>query len=339
MPIEVDAGSIVCSKCGTSYGRRKGNFPASYAVLYKGLGYIPVCKNCIDSMYNKYLSECGNAKDAVRQMCRKFDLYWSEAAFETVEKKNTTRSMMTGYLQRLTTINLIGKCYDDYLAETGCLWKFPGRKYSQTITPDTRQAPSDSADDEEDEIIVPDEVADFWGPGYTPSMYMELENRMQYWKSKLPDGITIDAGTEALLRQICCLEIDINRDRAQGKPVDKNVNTLNTLLGSAMLKPTQKKDDADTAFENQPFGVGIKYYENRRPIPEPDPELKDVDGIIKYIDVFFRGHLAKMLGLKSAYSKLYEDEMAKIRVERPEYDDEDDESFFNDVFAGNGEPD
>lgn len=328
MPIEVDSGTIVCSKCGTSYGRRKGNFPASYAVLYKGLGYIPVCKNCIDNMYNKYLAECGNAKDAVRQMCRKLDLYWSEAAFDTVGKKNTTRSMMTGYLQRLTTINLIGKCYDDTLAECGSLWKFPVKK---GYVPSTESV---KTDDDEEEIEVPAGVADFWGPGYTPAMYMELENRMQYWKSKLPDSINIDIGTEALLRQICCLEIDINKDRAQGKPVDKNVNTLNTLLGSAMLKPTQKKDDADTAFENQPFGVGIKYYENRRPIPEPDPELKDVDGIVRYIDIFFRGHLAKMLGLKSAYSKLYEDEMAKIRVERPEYDEEDDEALFNDVFGG-----
>ena len=34
-----------------------------------------------------------------------------------------------------------------------------------------------------------------------------------------------------------------------------------------------------------------------------------------------------MLGIKNSYCKLYEEELAKMRIERPEYDDEDDEVF------------
>jgi hypothetical protein len=40
-----------------------------------------------------------------------------------------------------------------------------------------------------------------------------------------------------------------------------------------------------------------------------------------------------MLNIKNSYSKLYEDEMAKIRVDHPEYEDEDDETLFNDIFG------
>lgn len=43
-----------------------------------------------------------------------------------------------------------------------------------------------------------------------------------------------------------------------------------------------------------------------------------------------------MLGVKNSYSKMYEDEISKYRVERPEYDDEDDETVINDIF-GSGE--
>ena len=45
------------------------------------------------------------------------------------------------------------------------------------------------------------------------------------------------------------------------------------------------------------FGTLIDKWENTRPIPEIDEELKDVDNIGVYLDVFFKGHLAKMMGM------------------------------------------
>lgn len=41
-----------------------------------------------------------------------------------------------------------------------------------------------------------------------------------------------------------------------------------------------------------------------------------------------------MLGIKNTYCRLYEEEIAKMRVDRPEYEDEDDETLFNDIFGG-----
>ena len=46
-----------------------------------------------------------------------------------------------------------------------------------------------------------------------------------------------------------------------------------------------------------------------------------------------------MLKIKNSYSKLYEDEIARLRVERPEYTAEDDEDFFQDVFSGGDDDD
>ena len=55
---------------------------------------------------------------------------------------------------------------------------------------------------------------------------------------------------------------------------------------------------------------------------------------MKYVTVWMFGHLCKMLGIKNSYCKMYEDEIAKLRVERPEYDDEDDDTMLNDLFGG-----
>ncbi|MDO5546921.1 MAG: hypothetical protein Q4F79_00340 [Eubacteriales bacterium] len=327
MAIEMSSDTAICSRCGRKYSRRKGYFPVSYAILHKGIGYIPVCKECIDAMYNTYLAQCNNAKDAVRQMCRKLDLYWSESVYEIVSRKSTTRSMMTQYIAKINSVSYAGKSYDDTLSEEGTLWNF-----NQDIEDDSDYDNSDIA--QEQALETPEEIIAFWGSGYSDEMYHELEQRRQYWMSKFPEGTELDVGTEALIRQICSLELDINRDRIAGKSVDKSVNALNNLLGSANLKPTQQKADGDSAQENTPFGVWIRRWETKRPVPDPDPELEDVDGIIRYISIWFLGHLCKMLGIKNTYCRLYEEEIAKMRVDRPEYEDEDDETLFNDIFGG-----
>lgn len=331
MSIELSSDRAQCTRCGTAYGRRKGNFPVNYSILYKGLGYIPICKDCIDAMYNTYLSQCGNARDAVHQMCRKLDLYWSDRVFDIVAAKTTTRSMMTQYIAKTNTSAYLGKSYDDTLSAEGTLWAFSDS--AATAAP-VETAPVAYDEPEQDDDVDP-EIAAFWGPGYTSKMYGELEQRRTYWMSRFPEDTEFDIGTEALIRQICSLEIDINRDRAAGRSVDKSITALNTLLGSANLKPAQRKQDDGDAYDNTPFGVWIRRWEDMRPVPEPDPELADVDGIIRYIEVWFKGHLAKMLGLKNAYSKLYQKEIDKIRVDHPEYDDEEeDEEVFSEIFGG-----
>lgn len=331
MAIEVNASSAICSKCGKSYGRRKGYFPVNYGLLYKGVGYVSVCKDCIDAMYNGYLSQCNNARDAVRQMCRKLDLYWSDKVYEIVERKNTTSTMMTSYIAKINTVSYSGKSYDDTLAEEGTLWSWGARS---VVEPEPVQESVQTVDEE---IEISEDVIAFWGAGYTPEMYTSLEQRRSYWMSRFPEDYELDIGTEAIIRQICSLELDINRDRAAGRAVDKSVNALNTLLGSASLKPTQKKaDDTDSSIDKTPLGVWAQRLEYKRPIKEVDPELQDVDGIVRYISIWYLGHLCKMLGIKNTYCKLYEEEIAKMRVEHPEYEDEDDETLFNDIFCSDG---
>lgn len=325
--IEVNASSSICRKCGTAYGRLKGYFPVSYGFLYRGTGYLPYCKECVDAMFNAYLAECKDAKMAVRQMCRKLDLYWNEKLFESAEKQSTPRSIMTSYMGKINGTKFANMSYDDTLKAEDALWLEPVKYTSMQPAEPVITEP-------DDDIEVPEEVVVFWGPGYTPSMYMELEQRRAYWMSKYPDDAEFDIGTEALIRQICSLEIDINRDRAAGKSADKNINTLNTLLGSASLKPAQKKsDDYESSLANTPLGVWLYRYENKRPLPEVDKDLQDVNGVKKYIFTWM-GHLCKMMNIKNGYTKLYDAEVDRLRVERPEYDGDDDETLLNDAYSG-----
>lgn len=322
MALEIKDGSCICAKCGTMFGRRKGYFPVSYASLYKGIGYIPICKECIDTMYNQYLAQCNDAKSAVRQMCRVLNLYWSDAAYTAVANKNTPRSMMTQYIAKINNNKYIGKSYDDTLSYEGTLWN---------ISVDgSGQVNFGQGDDIQNlEDISPDVIA-FWGTGMDSRMYRELEQRKSYWLDRLPDDLEVDIGTEVIIKQICMLEIDINKARAEGKPVDKYINTLNTLLGSGNFKPAQKKKDLDNEIYLSPMGVWADRYENSEPIPEPDEDFKDVNKILKYMFTWM-GHLTKMLGKKNGFTRLYDQAMERLTIERPDLRDEDDEDLLVDA--------
>lgn len=325
MAIEVSSSKAVCVRCGNAYGNRRDNFPASYADTYKGAGYIPICRRCIEDIYNRYLRDCnGDSRAAVRQVCRKLDLYWKDSIYDSVAKKSSPRSLIAQYIAKLNNVANAGKSYDDTLLEEGSMWK--------NAIYGTSQA------DEAEPLPITEDVIAFWGAGYSPEMYERLEQRRKYYLSKYPQAFPQDAGADSigsdvLMRQLCNLEVSIANDSAAGKSIDKSVNSLNTLIGSLNFKPAQQKDDGDSALEKTPFGVWIRRWENERPIPEVDPELQDVDGIVRYISTWFFGHLSKMLGVKNAYCKLYEDELAKMRVDKPEFADEDDETVFNSVFA------
>lgn len=333
MGIEVNSSGSVCFKCGKSYGRRKGNFLVNYGALYKGIGYMPVCKECVDTMYNTYLAQCNDAATAVRQMCRKFDLYWNENLFEIVSRKNTTRTMMTSYITKINTITYAGKCYDDTLSEEGTLWSF-GQKVAE-VEPDEPTTEEVEEDITEDDYEISDEVKDYWGGCYDDNKsYYDLEKRREYWMSSMADGGKLDAGVEAIIKQICPLEVDINRFRAEGRDVDKLITSLDKLIGR--LKSTQKQSDNDSDIANTPLGVWTYRYEEKRPLPEIDDDLKDVNKILKYVFIWL-GHVCKMLGKKNGFARLYEAEMKRLRVEKPEYDEEDDEEMLMDIFDSEDE--
>ena len=349
--INLGNSSSTCRMCGTAYGKLNGYFYKSNQQLYKGVGYMSVCKRCVDFMYENYLAECGSARDAARQVCRKLDMFWDETNFNAAEKNNNSRNAMTSYITRLTAYKYAGKSYDNTLSLEGILWEF-----ADTREAELKRLQQEKQDKIEAEIAaleaelnaepeekepqepVPDEVRKNWGSGYTDDMYRELEQRRQDWMEQLvAEGVDVNkVGTQALLRQIVQTELDINKGRAAGEDVDKKVNTYKSLLSDAMLKPSQNKND-ESNIDNTPLGVWAWRYENKRPIPEVDEKCKDVNGLRKYITIWFKGHLAKMVGLRNSYSKMYEDEIKRLSVEKVDYDYDVDDSFFSEIFEEDGE--
>lgn len=316
-PPEEERKEFYCSRCKKKYTRQKANFPSSQSTLYKGNGgYLTICNNCLDELYEHYQTVLGSEEAALRRICLKFDYYWNPEVFDLTGNTRTANSRVKSYISKTNLYRWNGKTFDDTLDE----------EYAKKMEEDAAERPEivkvvePVYDSENEEIVVDESVIQYWGTGFTPEMYVELENRRNYWLSQYPDGTILNPGEEGILRQICNLEININQDRAAGKPIEKSVNALNALFGSMNLKPSQKRELEDNGV---PFGVEIARFEDDEPIPEPDEEFKDVDNLRHNIITWFLGSLCKTAGIKNDYSKLFEDEVSKYTVERPKYEGDD----------------
>lgn len=323
-----------CCRCGKKYKRQKGNFSVSQSPLYKGNnGFLPLCYTCVDEIYQHYRDALGNERDAIRRVCSKLDIYWDEAIFNMVKTSQSTNSRMRTYISRSNIIQFIGNTYDVTLdKEAGHMSDTPSNKVSRADVPKDEYVPVLSLED------IPEETIRFWGSGYTPEVYLDLNRRYEDLTSGRNGEVAYandDPVQNGILKKLCILDRRIETGGMTGAKISDDINSYNQLLGSGNLKPSQKRSDSQVSDSN-PFGVWIQKWENEKPIPEPDPEFADVDGIIRYISIWFLGHLCKMLKIKNSYSRMYEAEIERLRVERPEYNGEDDEEFFQDIFESGG---
>ena len=321
-PVEVERPisnqKFYCCCCGTAYGRQKGYFPANHSPIYRGTGYIPICNECIDRMYDNYLKTLGDSKSAMRRMCMKLDLYWNESLFNTVEKMAGIKSHIRNYIARTNMVAYMDKDYDTTIAEEAKA----GKSMTAFIS-------SDSNEDAEREIDP--ELIDFWGRGYDADFYEDLDKRYKKWTSGLGELTTVQ---ESLYKQVCLNEVIIARSSAKGEVADKATKNLMDALSGLNIKPSQTKNEAqDAELEKMPLGVGIQTWEFSRPLPETPDNLKDKNHVVKEITTWFLGHACKMVGLKNSYCKMYEDAMQELRVKRPEFADEDDDALLTDIFG------
>ena len=299
--------------------------------IYSGNnGYLTTCNHCITELYKHYFIALGSADRAIRRICNKFDVYWNPAACKVALRgsKMPDKYALT-YIAHTNTLPFMGRTYDDTLDEE------ESRVPTMIVTEIDEDGNEKAVTAEQ---VVPEEVRNFWR-GFPEQDCLALQSIYDGWTAVEDPNTSFTREQLRIIKQISILEWRISKGAQNGARISDDVSQYNSLINSANLSPSKKKADERAADESLTFGTGIKEWENGKPIPEPDPDFEDVDGIIRYISIWFLGHLCHMLKIKNTYSALYENEIEKLRVDRPTYDSDDDEDFFQDVFATTGDGD
>ena len=209
------------------------------------------------------------------------------------------------------------------------LRQYKGKTYDTTLDFE-RSNVVESVEDIEEDSPVSEKTINFFGIGFPMEDYEFLQKEYDDWTTRHECNTKAQ---EEIFKRLVFKQLEILKATRSGGDTKDLDASFQKLLETAKLQPKQNSGEAMS--DAQTFGTLIDKWETTRPLPEIDEELKDVDKIALYTDVFFKGHLAKMMGLKNGLSNLYTKFMKKYTVEKPEYDDDGDSEVLFDAIFGN----
>lgn len=297
-----------CCMCGSAYSTQRGNFLTNNkSPLWRGNnGYLPICKACCDTMMKTLtVFYSGNEEHALRHMCAMFDWYYNETASGMTcgQGLKEGQSRISFYPSKVCTSQVakygstfLDTIKDEELEDTG-------------LTHDEETVNGESGDEG---FKVTPKMIRTWGRGLKSEHYQFLEEEYADWTAK---NVCNTKSQEEIYRNIALAQLDIRIAREKGNKTSDAQEALQKLMNSANILPKQTSDNPFA--ETQTFGTMLKKFEETRPLPEPDPAWKDVDGIRRYIDTWFYGHLSKALGVKNENAAKYAEEVEKYTVDRP----------------------
>lgn len=315
-----------CFSCGNEYVET--NYYNSNSEFYGNTGKIPYCKQCIEKFYQSYFDKYTNEgcltpeRKAIKRLCMAFDIYYREDVFNSSLKKvkdgDIAISPMGQYMKVIQ------------------LFQYNQKKetYENTITQEEETLQNSIiagiSDDIADDFKVDEQTINFFGSGFKDEDYKFLKREYDDWTARHECKTKTQ---EEIFKDICFNRLQNWKALQKGEDTKDITSAFQKMLDSGKLQP--KQNSGDTVADNQTFGTLINKWENTRPLPEIDEELRDVDKIGWYIDIFFKGHLSKMMGLKNGLSNLYTKFMKKYSVEKPEYNDEENSEILFDAIFGN----
>lgn len=317
---------FICFHCKNEYVET--NYYKSNSQFYSSIGKIPYCKQCIEKFYQYYFDKYTNEgctspeRKAVKRVCMALDIYFVEKVFNSamnkVKESSSEISPMAQYMRiiQLSQYNRNNETYENTMMEEE---ESERKGFFADVTSDVF-----------DDVEIDEKTIKFFGKGFEPEDYKYLKTEYNDWVARHECKTKAQ---EEVFKRLCFKQLEILKATRKGEDTKDLDATFQKLLDTAKLQP--KQNSGDTTADNQTFGTLIDKWENTRPVPEIDEELKDVDKIALYINIFFKGHLSKMMGLKNGLSNLYTSFMKKYTVEKPEYNgDENSEVLFDAVFGG-----
>lgn len=302
-----------CPRCGKEFSFV--DMYASNTIAYPDR--VPLCKDCIKECYEKYVYEYKlmdrkrPERDAVRRMCMILDKYYSDEIYDKSVKNLDSVAGSSPIVLYLKTLQLA---------------PYKKKSYDDTINEELSIGLSNTSEDVYD---ISDETIKFFGEGFTPKDYVFLKEQYDEWTSRHECQTK---SQEEIFKDICFNRLQNLKARQRGEDTKNITDSFNKLLESGKLQP--KQNTSETMADNQTFGTLIQKWETTRPIPEVDDDLKDVDRIGLYLDVFYKGHMANMLKLGNDTAAFYQKYMKDYSATKPDYDAEDStDAIFDKIFG------
>lgn len=260
-----------CIKC-KRVDPRPSNFYRSNSTLYDNNGYLPVCKDCLAQIYNRYLINFNDIYKAIKRVCMAYDLYYSDGLVNSCLKASRASTPSIGeYMKKLNMAQCKGKTFDNTIDE-GFL--FEEEEEDVMIPSDEEIKPV---------TVIPESVKMRWGYGLSDDDYKALEEHYRYLKKANPD---FDNNQEIFIMDLCQTKMQQTRAMMSGRTDDyiKLTESYRKTFAQAGLKTTPDVAESN----NESWGTWINMISKYTPEEYyKDKTLyKDFDGIGDYFKRF-----------------------------------------------------
>lgn len=147
------------------------------------------------------------------------------------------------------------------------------------------------------------EMESVWGSGYTNAEYKFLNDAYRNWTTRYK---CTEYGEEVLFKEMTYMQLDIKRDRENGRDVIKKNEALQKLMKSANVQPADSV--AANSDENKnAYGVWVRDIEKYRPAEYWQDKKKYFDyfGLREYMERFVLRPLKNLLTGSRDFDKEY----------------------------------
>lgn len=258
-------------------------------------GKMPICKHCL----KEYVYVDGEINiDKLKKVLMICDYPFFQIEFKSaIEDKNETLGTYFKNIQ---------------LNHKGATWSAGDRESLSNI--------SVSGDTlvEIDFQVTPD-IVKFWGGGYTTEEYMFLQeyyhDLIRIYDHSLPTQINNykNMAKTQLQANKCLSTNDMGG-------YDKSMKILSMLSGDSNIKPVQ--ESSSDRVQKGGYDAFIKHIEDDEPIFDWEKDLGHKDVIKNLLNIFFFGHLAKVLNIPNPFADEYDEEMKSYTVGLDEVEEE-----------------
>ncbi len=318
---------LLCPKCNEYKLSAKDGKKEFYIDSRWATGFFPICKDCLKMMAEQrkdHRFPANETKESVQAVLRLMDRPYIDKFYEQCKENIRNNNAELGIYDENPSV------FAYYIRGISSLPQFKNKK----CWADSDFGSNASIDDFAEQIVFDKDTINNgrkrFGRTFSEEDLMFLETEYQDWISRYECNTKAQ---EKVFRALCLNELQRTNAIKKGQSTKDLDKAYQDWLDTGNLKPKQNSMDAFS--DAQTLGTLIQKYEEERPLPTIDSELEDVDKIGLYIDVFFKGHLCKVLNIKNRFSNIYENFMQKFTVKPPEFnEDEDSEAIFDKIFGG-----
>ena len=282
-PPKPPVGTKFCHMCGLE--KPITEYYKSHSNVFMGLdNSMPVCKTCISSLYESYVTERQySVRAAVMAVCRKLDIYFAEEQFaKAVDefRNKPTRPLINIYIAKC---NLMLQNKSESLCfEDSNIDEMTAERLSIVADPDREVTP-----DQKRKLIK------FWGEGYNEPQMI----RMQMYYEEYLRAYSSDLAKRGYFKMLAIEKLRLD-EAETSKERSEIIKTITSLTKEANISPKdteQSKSTDDKAI----LGVKIQEIENTEPVDYMVREkaaYMDVNKLGKLVKQYLYQPMSKLFG-------------------------------------------